>query len=193
MTRGYLVSGAKFISREELVLRGSDSGGQNLIVTISESFAALVPIVMRKLQDARQTVATAESCTGGILATAFTTLPGSSAVYIGGVSSYANSAKSKLLDVDPALILAHGAVSQEVAIKMSEGVRKELGADWAISVTGVAGPDGGSAEKPVGTVWFGLAGPRGSAARVSMFSGDRSAVRMAAAEFAMQWLVEELG
>jgi len=123
------------------------------------------------------TIATAESCTGGLVGSALTDVPGSSATYLGGVISYADEAKVTLVGVDPGLIAACGAVSDAVARAMAAGARDALGADIAVSVTGIAGPDGGSADKPVGTVWFGLAGPDGVEAQLRRFPGDRSAVR----------------
>ncbi len=102
-------------------------------------------------------IATAESCTGGLVAAALTEIAGSSDVYIGGINAYANDAKTALLDVPAALIAREGAVSAAVAQAMAEGVRQRLDADIAVSITGIAGPGGGSIDKPVGLVWFGLA------------------------------------
>ncbi|MGL4853518.1 MAG: CinA family protein [Phocaeicola sp.] len=101
----------------------------------------------------RLTLATAESCTGGFLASSITSISGSSSYFKGGVIAYSNEVKTNLLGVDSALIEEHGAVSEEVAIAMANGVRKLLGVDCAIATTGIAGPDGGTKEKPVGTVW----------------------------------------
>jgi len=123
------------------------------------------------------TVATAESCTGGMVGAALTDVPGSSAAYLGGVVSYSDEAKVTLLGVDPDLIAACGAVSDAVAKAMASGARDALGADVAVSVTGVAGPEGGTADKPVGTVWFGVAGPHGVEAQLRRFAGDRATVR----------------
>lgn len=102
------------------------------------------------------TLATAESCTGGMVATAITDVAGASPVFLGAVVSYSNEAKVAVLEVDEQLLARHGAVSEAVARSMAEGARARLGSDIAISVTGIAGPSGGSAEKPVGTVWFGI-------------------------------------
>lgn len=123
------------------------------------------------------TVATAESCTGGLLAGRLTDLPGSSDVVAGGIVSYANDVKAGALGVDPALIEAHGAVSAEVATAMAAGARERLGTDVAISTTGIAGPGGGSAEKPVGTVFVGIATADGGLVRGLRLPGDRAAVR----------------
>jgi len=100
-----------------------------------------------------KTLATAESCTGGLLGAALTSLPGSSDFYLGGVVSYANDAKTEFLGVDPDLLLHQGAVNEEVARQMAAGVRERTGADVAVAITGIAGPSGGSPEKPVGTVY----------------------------------------
>lgn len=122
-------------------------------------------------------LATAESCTGGLVGGALTEVAGSSASYVGGAVVYSNEMKTTLLGVDPGLIETFGAVSDVVARAMAGGVLDVSGADLAVSVTGVAGPEGGSPEKPVGTVWFGIAGPEGVAAEVRRFPGDRHTVR----------------
>ena len=134
------------------------------------------------------TVATAESCTGGLVGAALTDVQGSSAAYVGGVVSYSNEANVTLLGVDPGLIAACGAVSDAVARAMAAGARDSLGADVAVSVTGIAGPDGGSADKPVGTVWFGVAGPDGVRAQLRRFAGDRATVRERATSTALDLL-----
>jgi nicotinamide-nucleotide amidase len=138
------------------------------------------------------TVATAESCTGGMIAAAITAVPGSSAVLDRGFVTYSNAAKSELLDVPAELIEAVGAVSEAVARRMALGARQRAGVDVAVSVTGIAGPDGGSPDKPVGTVWFGLAGADGEVAtHHRLFPGDRQAIRAASTSFALQLLWEE--
>ena len=121
-------------------------------------------------------IAVAESCTGGLLGGRLTEVPGSSAWFAGGVIAYDNTVKIRELGVPEDLISAHGAVSEPVARAMAEGVRLRFGTDFGLSVTGIAGPDGGSAEKPVGTVAIALAGP-GARARVFRFVGDRQMIR----------------
>ncbi|MBK9046468.1 MAG: competence/damage-inducible protein A [Bacteroidetes bacterium] len=130
-------------------------------------------IVGKLLIEKNQTLAVAESCTGGYVSHLITSVPGSSTYYIGSTISYANEVKTRFLGVSPAVIAEKGAVSEEVAKAMAEGVRSTLGSTWAISTTGIAGPGGGTAEKPVGTVWIGLAGPNVLIAKKFQFGNDR--------------------
>lgn len=126
---------------------------------------------------AGKTLATAESCTGGLIGAALTAVPGSSAAYLGGFVTYANEAKQALVGVSSETLQATGAVSGETARQMALGTRAALGADIAVSVTGIAGPGGGSAGKPVGLVYIGLATPAGVQSRRHEFPGGRDAVR----------------
>ena len=119
----------------------------------------LASVVLSMLRQAGQTVATAESCTGGGLGAALTAVPGSSDVVLGGVIAYANSVKQAVLGVPSELLEADGAVSSSVATAMAEGVRSCTGADWGVAITGIAGPGGGTAAKPVGLVHVAVAGP----------------------------------
>lgn len=139
------------------------------------------------------TISSAESCTGGLLATWLTERPGSSAYFYGGISAYANSVKTNVLGIAPALIDAHGAVSSEVAAQMAWQAKKLLKTNVGISLTGVAGPDGGSLEKPVGTVWCGLAINDNVETTCFKLVGDRHAIREKAAESALNLLIEKLG
>ena len=134
------------------------------------------------------TCATAESCTGGGVGSAITAVPGSSAVFLGGVISYANEVKRDVLGVSDRSLQTVGAVSPEVAAQMADGARKLLKADLAVSLTGIAGPDGGSAEKPVGLVWFGLSTASGTRTEKVIFSGDRAQVRAQAVIHALGML-----
>lgn len=136
------------------------------------------------------TIATAESCTGGMVAAALTTVSGSSDAFVGGVVSYADAAKRTLLGVDPSTLAEHGAVSEEVALAMATGARHALGADLAVAVTGVAGPSGGSAEKPVGLVWFALADADGVTATSRRFpsTSSRDAIRERSTALALDLL-----
>ena len=127
------------------------------------------------------TVAVAESCTGGLICAAITEISGSSGYFLGGVVSYSNDAKEALLDVPREMLRERGAVSGEVAAAMATGARARFGADLAVSVTGIAGPDGGSPEKPVGLVHLGLARGMDVVLAQEQFAGDRAAIRQAAA------------
>ena len=131
------------------------------------------------------TCATAESCTGGGVGSAITAVPGSSAVFAGGVISYSNEVKRNILGVSADILQTVGAVSSETAAQMAEGVRKLLKTDLAVSLTGIAGPDGGSDEKPVGLVWFGLATKDGVRTEKCIFRGDRAQVRAQAITHAL--------
>ena len=126
--------------------------------------------------------------TGGGIAAAITDVPGSSEVFLGGVVSYANSAKEEVLGVAPGTLARFGAVSPECASEMADGARRLLKADVAVSVTGIAGPGGGSEEKPVGLVWFGLSSAAGTRTEKAIFAGDRAAVRRAAVTHALGML-----
>jgi nicotinamide-nucleotide amidase len=152
---------------------------------VSDRDEPLASAVGRVFKERGLTLATAESCTGGLIGELITDVAGSSAYYLGGVVSYANSAKRELLGVDPDLIERHGAVSREVAEAMAIGARQALGADVALSVTGIAGPDGGSEEKPVGTVWIGIASARGVRAMLYQLGNERPYVRQRAANTAL--------
>lgn len=137
------------------------------------------------------TCATAESCTGGGVGAAITAVAGSSAVYLGGVVSYANSVKSGVLGVSRETLETVGAVSSETAVQMAEGARSVLGADMAVSVTGIAGPGGGSDEKPVGLVWFAVSSAHGVRTEKAIFAGDRAKVRSQAVDHALGMLTVE--
>ena len=127
-----------------------------------EGTDSLQKVIGNMLKEKGETIGVAESCTGGFLASLFTSQPGSSAYFYGGIISYDNSVKINALGVDPAVIEKYGAVSQECAEQMAAGARKALGTDYAIATTGIAGPDGGTPEKPAGTVWVAVALPDGS-------------------------------
>ena len=142
------------------------------------------------LINAGMTIAVAESCTGGGVGEAITAVAGSSGVFLGGVIAYANDVKRNVLGVPAAVLDAHGAVSEETARAMTDGVKRLCGADVAIAVTGIAGPDGGTPEKPVGTVWFGLSDPRGIRAVRRLFGGERSHVRAQAVAYALELLYD---
>ena len=133
------------------------------------------------------TLCTAESCTGGLIAHRLTNIPGSSVYMLGGVVAYSNSAKQTILHVRQGSLIAYGAVSEQVASEMASGARDLFGATFAVSVTGIAGPDGGTAEKPVGLTYIGLAGPDNLLiVHRHVWEGDRQAVKAASAEAALK-------
>jgi nicotinamide-nucleotide amidase len=137
------------------------------------------------------TIAVAESCTGGLVAATITEVPGSSGYFQGGVVSYSNASKEALLDVPGHVLASHGAVSAQVAMAMATGARARFGATLAVSITGVAGPDGGSDEKPVGLTYMALASAAGVDVRRLQLSGDRPGNRADAARAALDWLIDE--
>jgi PncC family amidohydrolase len=141
--------------------------------------------LVKVLSEKKMTCATAESCTGGGVGYAITSVSGASAVFWGGVISYDNSVKHGSLGVPVEILKTKGAVSPECASAMADGVRQRMGTDLAVSITGIAGPGGGSAEKPVGLVWFGVASKFGSKTQKMIFLGDRDAVRGSAIEHAL--------
>ena len=154
--------------------------------------ATLQELVHNLLTERSQTLATAESCTGGTIAARFTAMPGASAYFRCGVVSYSNEAKIDLLGVDPATLERFGAVSEQVARQMAEGVRRAADSDYAVATTGIAGPAGGSAEKPVGTVWIAVAGPRGTVAVLKQCGTDRGQIIDRASSQAIALLREQL-
>jgi PncC family amidohydrolase len=136
---------------------------------------------------------TAESCTGGLVAHWITEVPGSSAYFLGSIVSYSNGVKQALIGVPTDVLEAHGAVSAQVARAMAVGARARLGADLAVAVTGVAGPDGGTADKPVGLTYVAVADEDGEAVRRFLWTGDRSANKRSSAEAALRAVLDRLG
>jgi PncC family amidohydrolase len=137
-------------------------------------------------------LAAAESCTGGLVAHRLTNIAGSSDYFPGGIVAYANEVKIKALDVSPQTLKEHGAVSRETVIEMARGARNVFGADIAVSVSGIAGPGGGTPEKPVGMAWIGLSTPEGDWARDFRFSGSRGQNKASSAEAALQFVLDYL-
>ena len=182
----------------ELRLNGEDDGALDLAAgrlaevlgdTIYAEERITVPeFVTALLIERGVTVATAESCTGGWLAKYLTDRPGSSASFLGGIVAYRNEVKQRLLGVPAETLAEHGAVSAETAAAMAAGARARLRSDFALSLTGVAGPGGGTARKPVGLVWLGMAGPDGVETRELRITGDREAVRTLSAMRALDLL-----
>jgi nicotinamide-nucleotide amidase len=157
-----------------------------------ERDADLAAVVLERARQAGLSLGTAESCTGGLVGGRLTNVPGSSDVFEGGVVCYSNRLKTELLGMAPELITEHGAVSEPVARAMAEGARARIGVDLAVSVTGIAGPAGGTAEKPVGTVWFAVASPGGAESKRIVFLGSRTEVRERAAQTALFLLYRRL-
>ena len=161
-----------------------------------DSLARLAEAVVRDLTESSKAVATAESCSGGWVAKTITDIPGSSAVFGYGIVSYSNGAKESILGVKNETIEEHGAVSEQVVEEMAEGALHLSGADIAIAVSGVAGPDGGTEDKPVGTVWFAWAVRDGADALTDtscqQFSGDRELIRELTVAHALQGVIERI-
>ncbi len=154
--------------------------------------ADLVEAVAHRLQQQGLWMATAESCTGGLIAAACTERAGSSGWFERGFVTYSNAAKVDLLGVSAELLQTHGAVSEPVAQAMALGALSQSKAQWSVAVTGIAGPGGGSADKPVGLVWLAWAGPNGCSCEQAHFSGDRAAVRSATVKLALAGLLARL-
>ncbi len=155
---------------------------------MTDSIANQTRQLADRLVAAGLSIATAESCTGGLIAKTLTDLAGSSAWFECGFVTYSNQAKIDQLGVQERTLLQHGAVSEATALEMAAGAVRNSRAQVAVAVTGIAGPGGGSAEKPVGTVWFGFAVPGEVSAEMKLFSGDRAAVRTQSLEFALHHL-----
>ncbi len=162
----------------------------------TESIAALSEALVSELIEAGRSISVAESCTGGWIAKSLTDVSGSSQCFAYGVVSYSNGAKESMLGVNPASLIRHGAVSAEVVKEMAEGVLHLSGADYAVAVSGIAGPDGGTEEKPVGTVWMGWAVRNNKKPVVEtekhLIKGDRDAIRSRSVVLAMQGIRERL-
>ncbi len=156
------------------------------ITTLAEKLGHL--LLEKKLK-----LVTAESCTGGGIAYAITSIPGSSQYFEQGFVTYSNQSKQKLLNIDPKIINIHGAVSEETVILMAEGALRNSEADISIAVTGIAGPDGGSAAKPVGTVWFGIAGKNfATKSLLYHLSGNREEIRLKSIQTGLEFLISIL-
>jgi len=154
----------------------------------AEGDATLEEVVGHLLLKRGQSLALAESCTGGLISRRITRIAGSSAYYLGGAVTYSNDTKVLFLGVKPTTLEKHGAVSRETALEMSQGIREKTGADIGLSVTGIAGPSGASAAKPVGTVWISVAMDNLHEARLFQFHGERERVILGASQAALNWL-----
>lgn len=149
---------------------------------------AIARTVVQRLTKAKQTLAMAESCTGGFIANQITNVPGASKIFLGGIVSYSNAAKQKFLGVRARTLAQHGAVSDPVARQMAEGARKKFGADFAIAVTGIAGPGGGTKAKPTGTVFIALAGSFETVVQRKLNPGSREKFKAVTARQALELL-----
>jgi nicotinamide-nucleotide amidase len=162
----------------------------------AESIATLAEALVGELINAGQTVVTAESCTGGWIAKSITDIAGSSQCFGYGIVSYSNTAKESLLGVDPLILDEHGAVSEQVVRQMASGALKRSGADFAVAVSGIAGPDGGTQDKPVGTVWLCWANRTANGEEFHVeqrfFRGDRESIRAQTVLLALQGIRERL-
>lgn len=171
---------------DDIVERVVRQLGSHCYSTTGESLAEAV---VRAAKASEATLATAESCTGGLVASAVTSVPGASAVFAGGVVTYSDESKAECIGVDPTTLSRYGAVSTQTAAEMAQGVRARMRADIAVAVTGIAGPDGGTEDKPVGTVCFAIVGPAGCEAFTRSFPpGSRDAIRERATAFALDLL-----
>ena len=151
---------------------------------------SLITLVTQKLSERQATISVAESCTGGLLSSLLSQNSGSSNFFLGGVVSYANSAKEDVLKVKKNSILKFGAVSEIVAQEMAHGVRRLFFTDYSLSITGIAGPTGGTAEKPVGTVWIGYDDVSTNNSKKFFFTGDRDEIRKQSCEASLRLLLE---
>lgn len=158
------------------------------VAVFTEAEETLEVVVGQRLRSLERTVATAESCTGGLVGKMLTDVSGSSEYYLGGVVAYGNSWKVQWLGVNETTLERFGAVSEPVAYAMALGVRLRTGADYGLSLTGIAGPEGGTEEKPVGTVFVGLSSAEGTVVKKFQLRGDRETIRLRAARLALDWL-----
>ncbi|MGZ3773824.1 MAG: CinA family protein [Pseudobdellovibrionaceae bacterium] len=148
--------------------------------------------LIQSLRDRKLTVSFAESCTGGALSAFLTEQPGVSDIFLGSVVSYSNEAKVDLLGIRRDTLMQEGAVSEKIARQMARGACRQFKTDWSVAITGIAGPTGGTPEKPVGTVCFAIVGPGFEDSRKEIFSGDRKAIQQASVDYSVNWLCEVL-
>jgi nicotinamide-nucleotide amidase len=182
-----IVGKSKAIEQADAIIRSTL--GSSIFSAADET---LEEVVVKLLVQRNQTVAVAESCTGGLLANRITNVPGASAVFLAGYVCYANQAKIDMLDIDPQLIQKHGAVSEQVAHALAKNARACAGSDYALATTGIAGPGGGSPEKPVGTVCIALAVSGETIAKKLFFPTDRETFKQIATQAALELLRKKL-
>jgi nicotinamide-nucleotide amidase len=183
-----IVGKAEAVEQADAIVRSTL--GRSIFSTADET---LEEVIVQLLTKRNQTLATAESCTGGLIANRITNVPGASKIFVAGYVCYANRAKTDMLDVDPKLIEAHGAVSEPVARALAEHARACAESDYAIATTGIAGPTGGSPEKPVGTVYVALASAQSETmAKRFFFPTDRETFKQLAAQAGFEMLRRKL-
>jgi competence/damage-inducible protein CinA-like protein len=182
-----IIGKAKAIEQADAIIKSTL--GPSIFSSADET---LEEVIVRLLTERNQTVAVAESCTGGLLANRITNVPGASEVFIAGYVCYANQAKIDMLNVDPQLIEKHGAVSEQVARALAEQARARAGSDYALATTGIAGPGGGSPEKPVGTVYIALGASDETIAKKFFFPTDRETFKQLATQTALEFLRRKL-
>lgn len=180
----------RLISPDQAALTRADAVVRGILADAiyAEDEESMEQVVVRQSVAAGKTIATAESCTGGLISNRLTNVPGSSAVLQAGYVTYSNTSKTRELGVNPALLTTHGAVSEPVARAMAEGARRLAGTSLAVAATGIAGPDGGSAEKPVGTVWLAVADETGTHSVRRKLSTDRETFKLMASQVALDLL-----
>jgi nicotinamide-nucleotide amidase len=159
------------------------------MIVCSQNLQAIID----KLRVRKQTIGFGESCTGGLLSATMASVAGVSDIYQGAVVSYSYQAKVDLLGVSWNVLKVEGAVSDRVARQMAQGVRTHLKCHWSVAITGIAGPTGGTIEKPVGTVWFAVNGPGFEAAEKKLFSGSRTDIQQQSVEFAIELVLKSMG
>jgi nicotinamide-nucleotide amidase len=185
-----VTASAANIAEADALIDGMDSKITDLLgeCVFGRDDQTLEQVVVDTLVRRGLTLSLAESCTGGLVANRITDIPGSSAAFMVGVVSYANQAKMDFLGVGEQLLINYGAVSEQVARAMAEGVRQRSGTDVALSITGIAGPSGGTPEKPVGLVYMALASDMGTVAEQYQFVGSRINIKLSASQFALNML-----
>ena len=186
----WVADGKDALELEELAARIREKLGHSIF---SEKGESMEEVVGRQLGDSGRTIAVAESCTAGMLGMHITRVPGSSSYFKGGILCYSNEAKIELCGVPAELIEKHGAVSPEAAEALARGVREKLHSSIGLSITGIAGPGGGSAEKPVGLVYIGVSDGARTLSRHRIMPGDRESIRERSTYLALSWLRRFLG
>lgn len=187
-----VVHGAADVAAERLRVVGDRLRDRLGACVYGEGSTSMEAVVVRGLTERARKLALAESCTGGLVGHRITNVPGSSACFLGGAEVYSNGAKQQVLGVPATVLESHGAVSEETAAAMADGARRLFGADLTVAITGIAGPGGGTEEKPVGTVCFALSDAAGTEARRYQLWGNREWVKLLASQVALDWVRRRL-